>query len=137
MTLEATRKTCENRFKEQWGDTTPIEYENVPFTPPVDSPYVALWVSSPSSQDRINLGSNPAMRARGFIQIDINVPKSKKYMGNTARNTLADKAVEIFQFQQVSGITFSKATFADNPGIKKKGWNCLYISIEYKADTLN
>lgn len=137
MSLENIRETIESRFKTQWSTTTPIQYEGVPFDPPTNAPWVAIWVSSPSVRDRINLGSNPGIREIGILQIDINVPETKSYIGNTVRNTLAEQALQIFQFEQVNGITFGKAAMVDNPGIKKSGWNRMFISIDYKADTLS
>lgn len=93
----------ENAFNDSWGSTTDIRFDNVPFTPPTDSPWVSLEVWDGESI-KASIGTdNQLRRTRGTVFINIYTVVGD---GSKGARTYADQAKTTFRDLVVSGITF-------------------------------
>lgn len=91
----------ETRLASQWGVTTPIRYENVEFTPPDGSAWIAVSLKESDSQ-KITLGSGAQVRRTvGTLFIEIFTPVG---IGSLQSRTYADSLKEIFKDYRASGL---------------------------------
>lgn len=90
----------ESKFSTDWGATTPIRFENIPFTPPVTS-WVAISVKEGDSQ-KISLG--PGLQCRrtlGIIFVEIFTALD---IGSATARGYADTIKGIFRDYRSGGI---------------------------------
>ncbi len=102
MTYTELRQTIEQYFAQNWT-TTPIQFENVPFTVPTNSAWVRLLISVGTAYVE-TLGQSGYNRYTGFVRVIVFVPK------NTGTNTMweyVDAARELFERKNIGGIQLS------------------------------
>jgi hypothetical protein len=87
----------ESRFSSQWGNTTPVAYDNVPFIVP-DESWVKFEVFD-GTIDRASLGPSYLERSIGTVFITVYAPKSE---GSGTARSLVDSVVNIFRNYQVN-----------------------------------
>lgn len=104
MGIATISVAVENLFSTNWGTTTPIRYDNVPFTPPQTA-----WVSIetwPGNSSKASLGNSLQLRrSLGTVFISVYTPIGD---GSKPARDLADQVAAIFRDKQVSGITFQE-----------------------------
>lgn len=95
MSFAQERQDIEDRFKTQWvaGPNTPIEFENIDFTAPVNLPYVRLTIDSAGATPG-DIGT-AMVRYGGLVIVDIFAPTNA---GTNAARVLADAAQAIFKY---------------------------------------
>lgn len=95
----------EGLFATGWGTTTPVRYDNVPFTAPDSSAWVSVEVWDGRSI-KGSLGAGVQLRRSvGTVFVTIYTPINN---GSKAARDYADQVVLIFRDVQVSGITFEE-----------------------------
>lgn len=106
--FESQRAAIEDHFTTEWASATPISYEEVPYNPVADTPYVSIWINPGAT---IQISMPPGYRYTGVVQVDINCPLSD---GTKVIAEYADLVTPIFMGQQVSSgtetITFKNLT---------------------------
>jgi hypothetical protein len=140
----ATLNTAvENLFATAWGATTPVCYDNVPFTTPTST---QAWVKLElwdGSTVKASVGSGAQLRRSfGTVFFTIYAPINA---GTLLARTLADSISAIFRDKQVSGATFEDADFSrlgevayvGTGVIKGSGnWYQLKVAIPFKYDEI-
>lgn len=134
MSFSDERIAIEKRLDDRWS-TTPIAFENVPFTAPEDGLYVALdIIAGEGIQQDIN--SNPRHRYVGIIQVRVNVPA---HQGSATARTYADTIAGFFRSQTFkhgnSGDIVCRTPSIDVLGITD-GQYTLAIRIPYYRDAI-
>lgn len=138
MATSAINIAIENLFKNGWGSTTSIKYDNVPFTVPSVS-WVSISVWDGNSQ-KMSLGAGAQLRrSTGTVFINIYTPLNK---GSKAARDLADLVIPIFRDKQVSGITFEEPDvrrigeqyFSINGVESTTQWYQMVVSVPYFHD---
>lgn len=101
MSHATLNQLVESRLASQWGVTTPIRYENVEFTPPEGSSWIAVAVKESDSR-KITLGSGAQVRRTiGTIFVEIFTPVGG---GSGVARGYADTIKAIFRDYRVSGL---------------------------------
>lgn len=93
MTALAQQELLENRFNDKWGQTTPIAWENVDYTPQSGTSYVTFRIM-PNGSDFASIGKHPLIRSIGLVEINVMTPLNR---GAEPGNNLADSAIEVFR----------------------------------------
>lgn len=102
MGTSALNIAVENLFSVEWGDTTPVKYDNVPFVTPATS-WVELTIMDGPSK-KMSLGAGVQLRrSLGTVFVTVYCPID---LGSKQARQYADQVVDIFRDVQVSGITF-------------------------------
>lgn len=131
MSFEDTRKAIESRLASNWT-TTPIRFENVPFTETA-VPYVALFILDGEGK-QISLGTPSLQRWAGLIVVQIFVPQDT---GTKTARTYADAIGAIFDRQQFasgnSGTIRSRIPSIRRIGITH-GWDQTNVTIPFIRD---
>lgn len=109
MSLQDERKTFEGRFFAQWGSTTPVKWENVPFDEPQPAaPWVAFSIR-PNFAEQASLGRPKFVeRIWGYVVVQIFVPENS---GTVSARSLAQQAGDVFKAIQVSLNATTEASF--------------------------
>ena len=106
MGTSALNLAIEDHFATNWGSTTSIRYDNVPFEIPTTS-WVSLEVWDGAS-NKASLGSGAQLRrSLGTVFVTIYTPTDG---GSKVARDYADQVSGIFRDVQISGITFYEAT---------------------------
>lgn len=132
MSFADERRAIEQRLQSNWGATTPIKYDNVAFTQPANSPWIALTIVN--GDPRPASISTQFKRYPGIIQIDIYTPENSGT--NTAR-AHADTLAGYFDHAQFSAgssgtITCRVSGIRTLP--KEGGFYRLALRVEYYRD---
>lgn len=86
----------------------PVSYQNVPFTPPNDSPWVQVFVQFGDNNYATLLSpSTGKNRQNGLVLINIFTPSG---FGAGANFTIAERLKDLFDRQTVSSIIFDAAS---------------------------
>jgi len=127
MSYSAERIAIETRFANAWGTTTPIAYENVPFTPPAET-YVRLTILT-GEERQASMGDAPLYRHAGVIDVGIFAP-----IGSAAKSVaiLADTIAEIFRGMQFAGIT-CRAPSVRSLGVQEGRYQ-VNVSVPFQRD---
>lgn len=126
MSFDDERAAIEGRFNTQWGSTTEIAWDNVPFTPPATA-WVRLSIL-PGESFNAALGAT-AVRHPGVIVVQIFTPEDT---GTAQARTLAQSAANVFNNARFSGIRcraagiFRVGTF--------DGWYQMNVNIPFERD---
>jgi len=102
MSFTTIRRDIFNRFEANWV-TTPIAYQNIPYKPSFNQPWVKINLFDESSS-RINVGLPAIYRQVGTVIIEIHTEDAK---GIQEGRGYGDTIAAIFRDQQFSGLTFS------------------------------
>jgi len=93
------RRAFEVRFSTQWGATTLIRWEGVPFKMPDPSiAWVALYVR-PGAANRITIGPNPRVRVNGRVIVQVFTPEATSL---SVTYGYADTIADIFREAEFS-----------------------------------
>ena len=77
MSFTDEKRAFEDRFKTQWGSTSPVRWEGLPFKFPDPAiPWVGFYVRSGPS-NRITVGPNPLVRYAGNIVVQVFAPEGQ------------------------------------------------------------
>lgn len=102
MSFDTERLDIENRFKTQWGSTTPVCWGNVAFDPTGKPEWVRLSIITGMSEEAsVGTPTQPFYRHRGLIVVGIFVPLNA---GESRARVLAQQAGDIFKSQKFSNI---------------------------------
>ncbi len=101
MSYAAQNIAIESRFHSSWAAATPVKYDNVDFTQPVNSVFVEFRII-PADEYPASIGNGVLYRALGIISINIFAPLNS---GNTILTGYCDTAAAIFRGQSFSSIT--------------------------------
>jgi hypothetical protein len=134
MSFSDERIAIEKRLNDRWT-TTPIAFENVPFSAPNDGSYVALDLLTGDGQQQ-DIASNARHRFVGVIQVRVVVPA---HQGSSTARGYADTIAGYFR-----GATFSHGSSGDivcrTPSINQLGITdgqyTLAIRIPYYRDAI-
>ncbi len=107
MSWATVRRDIEKRLEDNWG-TTVIAYDNVPFTPPQDAPWVRLRILDEAT-GRITINRPATHRARGNVVVEIFVLKNT---GTQTLRSYADTIAALFRDAQFSGLVFREANLS-------------------------
>lgn len=89
-------------FATYWNSRTPVQYENVLFTPPNGGPWVRFNVV-PGIANQTSLGPTSIDREFGFVQATVFVPLAH---GTDMRDYIIDLLKPIFRKRRVGGALF-------------------------------
>lgn len=128
MSFEALTRVIETRFNSNYT-STPVAYENVPFTPPKGLPWVRLTVINGESVTQGITGSTPLVRDTGLIAITVFVPENS---GTQAAKALVDVAKTVYEHTPFSGIVALTASVA--PAGNFDGWHQTNITIPFRRN---
>jgi hypothetical protein len=137
------RKAIETRFQAQWaalGNPAQVKYENVVFTPPAASPWVALTVQRGAGAQADIGTSNPLHRFAGTIRVQVIYPRDT---ASRDAETLADQVAGIFRSAQFasgdSGLITCRTPYITPPRataseIEGSNWMQLSVVTPYQLD---
>lgn len=113
--------------------TTPVAWENYPFSPTTGTPYLRAWIL-PAESDVVTLGPNPVILRTGIFQIDCCYPLGK---GWGPAKSKAAEIVEDFKAGTrfvYNGLTVQVDRAWPGPGaIDEQGWYRVPVSIKYSC----
>ena len=104
MGTSALNVAIEDHFATNWGSTTLIKYDNVPFNIPND-PWVSIEVWDGLSRKASMGNSTQLRRTVGTVFVTIYTPTNG---GSKPARDYADQISGIFRDVQTSGITFEE-----------------------------
>lgn len=123
--FDTTYATIEVHFEDNWTDT-PVEYDNVPFTPIIGTPFVRLnvvWATNtPISIGGLNRGT-------GIAYFQIHTPKGT---GTIESAKIATKIAKIFTNKSINKVQFSTSTI-QRIGVVRS-WYRLNVLIPFTVD---
>jgi hypothetical protein len=107
------RKAIEADFEAGWDEYTPIQRENVVYTPTLTAPYVALSIRRADEAEQISLGSSPEHRYFGVVYVQC---FSLGNRGPAVAEALADRACGIFmqsdgRRRQITSGSYGRITY--------------------------
>ena len=102
MSYSDERQSIETYFKQKWGNTTTILFENTKQKPPKTVPFVRFTIIE-GVGNQISIGPTQLHRNEGQVQVQVIVPKGK---GNGEARELADMVVSAFRVKQLNTIQF-------------------------------
>lgn len=103
---EEFAKRVETIFKaemQQLYPGMPVQFEDVPFKQPKDTPWVSFVIRE-NPEEQITLGRKMIMRTSGFLQIDIQFPLDK---GVRDAKKIGQAAADIFAYRKFKAETIS------------------------------
>ena len=109
-TLNDVRAAIEGRIATQMAvaPVYPVSYENVPFTPPNNSPWIQAAIRFGDNAYATLLGPSTGFnRQNGTLVINVYTPMGS---GTGANFTIAERIKDLFDRQTVSGIIFDAAS---------------------------
>jgi len=129
MGYESQRSAVWDRFRDQWGSNSMIEWEGVPFQIPSPATgYVKLSIDE-SSLDKAHIGATANLdRQIGYIVIDVYVPSSQT---TKKLYELMDLVVPIFLGETFSGITCTNLDVASD---EREGWEIRIMRFSFYHD---
>lgn len=140
MSTASLNIAVENLFATNWGSSTPVQFDNVPFETP-NNPWVKVEVWDGKTR-KASLGSGSQLRRSvGTVFVTINTPTGS---GSKTAREYADQVCAIFRDAQISGITFEEpdvsrlgevyhgATGGNTSGTSQ--WFILKVAIPYHYD---
>jgi hypothetical protein len=134
MSFADERQAVEARLSDNWT-TTPIAYENVPFSEPSNGRYVAVHVLTGQGTQE-DICPSPRHRYQGLIQIRITVPANE---GTELAKSYADTISALFRSVSFSAGS-SGTILCRTPSILSLGIQdgqfTLVISVPYQRDVI-
>jgi len=134
MSFADERQAVEARLSDNWT-TTPIAYENVPFSEPSNGRYVAVHVLTGQGTQE-DICPSPRHRYQGLIQIRITVPANE---GTELAKSYADTISALFRSVSFSAGS-SGTILCRTPSILSLGVQdgqfTLVISVPYQRDVI-
>jgi len=86
----------------------PVAYQNVPFTPPNNAPWLQVFLLFGDNNYATLIGPNPGFNAQnGALTVNAFTPVG---VGAAANYTIAERIKDLFDRQTVSGIIFDAAS---------------------------
>lgn len=130
MSFESVRSAVAARLGTNWT-TTPIAYENQPFTPPAAGGWVELTVLGGNGVTRgmAGDGSGMAVQDTGLIAINVYTPVGS---GTKTGRGYADTLAALFEHKLFSGVTTYTATLTARGVVN--GWHQLNLSIPFRSN---
>lgn len=134
MSFEGERQAFETRLAANFS-ATPIQFENVPFSPPRDAAWISLMILSGEGR-QASLGPGALNRFLGVAEIHIYVPEDQ---GTKVARQHADTLEAIFREQQFSASGSGKITvrtpWYQTRGVEE-GWHHSLLMIPYQRDKI-
>ena len=112
MSTESFRAKVATHFAQKWATAfplVPVQYDNVKFKQPVDTPWVSFIVVN-GDRYPTTIGKNAARRQEGIVNIAIMVPEET---GTQDSNKMVDEVIKIFQELKITVSAFARASFFD------------------------
>ena len=135
MTYEEARNAIQAHVASNWTGTPggTVAYDNLPFTPPVGSPWVRLSIQNESGVQAGFGGSAKRFRRQGTVKMQIFVVEGDGAGGVTQ---LADQAVLLFEGTKLSGgLRFTQVGIREI-GVES-GWFGLDVSAAFSFDDVH
>lgn len=104
------RAVIEGRIDSEMSSapTYPVSFQNIPFTPPNTTPWVAVNIRFGNNNYATLVGPNPGFnRQIGTLVLDVYTPKG---VGAGNNYTIAERLKDLFDRQNISGIIFDAAS---------------------------
>lgn len=123
------RRALEQAFNTLWDGETPIQWENVPFTPPTgaDAEYAQFFVVR-GDRRQATIGDNALFRGVGIVQVNLWV---RAGTGNGRLETLADLVKAVFQRRSISGVIECYETSVYQAFSEDEEWHGLTVQTNY------
>lgn len=136
MSYESAVATIRKAFKDVWGTTTKVAYDDVPdkeIPPSPASTWVRLNIAHVDGyQASIGSPSSNKFRREGLINGQIFQPQGQ---GSLDARKKADLIIAIFQGKQISGITFYDVQ-AREIGNDGAGWYQINVLSKFYYDVI-
>ncbi len=108
--IEDERASLEGYINTNWT-STPIKWEEVPYTPVADTPFIAVRIK-PGGVGIVAMPNGN--RYHGVLAIDIHCPKNE---GTATIREYADKVIDMLMNKNIDGIIVGDATnYEDTQG---------------------
>ena len=107
----------------------PIAHENANFTPPDDSPWLAVYML-PGQDDSLMKDALGLDQANGIFQISIYAPSGT---GGGLSQRTADTILQYFKHGRTLAQNTYISSSARNTGRNADGWYIIDVSINYQA----
>lgn len=136
MTIEAAHNAIRARFETQWGATTPVQYPNVKFESPDESPWVRVAIiDADANWASMGVPGSNIERHRGQVTVQIFVPSGT---GEGAATEYADQVKAIFRSWRdaPSGLRFLVPPYARTIGVDGK-WYQVNVVAPFEFDDFN
>lgn len=104
------RAIIEGRIDTEMNDapTYPVSFQNVPFTPPNTTPWIAVNIRFGDNNYATLQGPNPGFnRQIGTLVLDVYTPKG---VGAGNNYTIAERLKDLFDRQNIQSIIFDAAS---------------------------
>ena len=86
----------------------PVSYQNAPFTPPNNTPWLQAFITFSDNAYATLLGPNPGYNQQnGVLTVNVYTPVG---VGSGPNYTIAERIKDLFDRQTVSGIIFDAAS---------------------------
>jgi len=128
MSYAAEAASIEARFEDQWGTTTPVEYDNVQYKPTPGTSYVKLEIHTGEGM-RASLGETYLERSVGIISMNIFTAINT---GTRTGRGLADSAAAVFRGWTTSAITCRTPTITRLGQVGE--WFVTNVSVPFYRD---
>lgn len=126
MSLVTTDRAILGHFNTQWGTTTPVSWDNIPYTPTAGTSFIEVKHRPNGKSTSIGRGCT-----RRFGLVSVNVYQA---VGTTPQSglALADSVETIFDDADISGITFYSPRTTTVGQVD--GWYVTNITVDYRKD---
>jgi len=132
-TVAEARSAIEAHFTTEWAARTPVELENVSFTPPTSDPWIKLMIHV-SNGEQITLGQpgERVFRSYGTVTVQLHTPAGTGLGTSYVANVQAAK--DAFE----GSVIGSSAVRTRNVGVTEigasGGWHLTNISAQFDFD---
>ena len=109
-TYNDIRAAIENRIATEMAlsPSYPVAYQNVPFTPPNNAPWLQVFLLFGDNNYATLLGQSTGFNAQnGVLTVNVFTPVG---VGAAANYTIAERVKDLFDRETVSGIIFDAAS---------------------------
>ena len=133
MSYETAVKNIRAHFATQWGSTTPVAYDDVPFTIPNGQTWVRLNIAHVDGyQASIGSPNSNRFRRDGLITAQVFQPQGQ---GSIDARKKADMIVADFLNAETSGIIYYDVQ-AREIGSDGAGWYQINVLIKFRYDVI-
>lgn len=126
--INKTRELLESRFQINWGSTTPISYDNVPFDDTAVNEFVSItFLNFATMNATIGGAINKCKKHEGAIQIKVHI---KLDTGTGDAYEYADSIAAIMENYQDTNL-FTHAAEVRRIGALDSGWFVILVHVPF------
>lgn len=133
--FEAERAAIEGYIQANFT-AAPVWFENTPFTPPENRPYVTVAIRH-SEVRAASLGPNPLVRIQGAVECELRAPEGT---GTASLRALADALAELLERQVLATGAAGAARFGEaeiNAVVLEEGWRRMDVTVPFRRDVID